>query len=672
MANDRWDDQEQDEAERSAFLAEPGQVSGDSISLHLMAQESLQPQENQANSWYWLQFGLGTCGALGGIVTVAFLWLAALPPATDCQKISSFSPDIERLQCAQQAAQSGKVTDLVAGLKLVAGWSADHPLYPQARRWMAAWSESLLAAARQKQTQNDLQGAIELVRQIPQSSPVHADGQAQIKKWQVQQQASAEIYAKAQQAIQQADWETASQQIIRLGELANTSLQQVNALSQQVLAEKAARRLLAQAKAATETGNPAGLKGAIGLANQIDPKTYAWAEAKSHLQQWSETLLQVGFKQWQAKRLDEAIDLAKGISPHSTLVAESQNLIKLSQARQQAVTSLRTWQVSPGDILRLTEAIAAARQIAPSSRFYGQAQDSLKSWEAQLQDVIQLQYAQMFASLAQHSSLEVAITQAKQIPIDRTRRLQAQTLVAHWTGEVERIEDRPILATAQKLAQPETISALKAAIAAASQIPVGRMLRTTAQELVENWTTRIGVLEDQPILTLAQNQADQGNLRQAIGTIGAIQPNRPLYQQAQAAILSWQEELWRIENPTPPRASAPIAAEPFSANPTPEPIPPRWVEDAPTLPAPSEPSVPNPSNYPEPFTAPSPASSPQPASLSQSPVVVPTLPVPASEITPLPQPAPEVQNPSPPIEEPPPEASFQSATPKPPVPMIDR
>lgn len=683
MGNDHWNEQERDEVELSAFLAETGQVSGDGLSLHfnppeLNASELLQPEKFQANSWYWLIVGLGSCGVLGSIVMVAFLWLAALPPAIDCQKISSLSSDMEQLQCAQQAAQSGKVADLVAGVKLVEGWSSDHPLYPQAKRWMTSWSESMLAIARQKQKQNDLRGAIALVKQIPKSSSVYIDGQIQIEKWQKQRQASEAIYAKAQQAIQQADWETASQQIIRLGELPNTDLQQVNALSQQVLTEKAARRMLTQAKAAIQPADPASFKAAIELANQVDPKSYAWVEAKSNLQQWSETLLQVSFERWQVKKLDEAIDLAKQVSPHSTLVAESQNLIKLSQARQLAVATLTQWQVSPRDILNLTEAIAAARQIESWSRFYPQAQDSLKSWEAQLQDVIQLQSAQMFASLGQHSSLEIAITQAKQVPIDHVRRIQAQTLVAHWDGEAERIEDRPILAVAQKLAQPETAPALKAAIAAANKIPVGRKLRTEAQDLIATWTEKLEVVEDQPILTQAQTQAEQGNLTQAIATAATIKPDRALYGQAQDAIWNWQEELWRIENARKPQSDRASAAEPLPSSSTSR-FEPDYFSEPVEAAAASEPeessTAANPSGYPEPFDAPPSASTPPPSSPSESSVVVPTVPVPELEASPPPPPAP-VETPessTPAIEtSAPPEPSFSPAMPKPDVPMIDR
>ena len=675
MGNDHWNEQDRDEVELSTFLAEAGQVSGDGLSLHFNAQEPLQPENLQGNSWYWLIVGLGSCGVLGSIVMVAFLWLAALPPAIDCQKVSLLSPDMEQLQCAQQAAQSGKVADLVAAVKLVEGWTPDHPLYPQAQGWMTSWSESLLAVARQKQKQNDWRGAIALVKQIPKSSSVYVDGQIQIEKWQKQRQASEAIYAKAQQAIQQADWETASQQIIRLGELPNTDLQQVNALSQQVLTEKAARRMLTQAKAALQPSDPASFKVAIELANKVNPKSYAWVEAKSSLQQWSETLLQVSFERWQAKKLDEAIDLAKQVSPHSTLVAESQNLIKLSQARQLAVSTLTQWQVSPRDILNLTEAIAAARQIESGSRFYPQAQDSLKSWEAQLQDVIQLQSAQMFASLGQHSSLEVAITQAKQIPTDHVRRIQAQTLVAHWTGEVERIEDRPILAVAQKLAQPETVPTLKAAIATAKKVPARRKLHTEAQDLIETWTQKLEVIEDQPILTQAQTQAEQGNLTQAIATAATIKPDRALYSQAQSAIWNWQEELWRLENARNPQANSSSAAESLPASSTsrfePETYFSSPVEAATTAPGSEEPSTSNPNDYPEPFDAPAPASSPLPPSPSESSVVVPTMPVP-DEASPLP-PSKETPEGSVSAESSaPPEAPFSPVVPKPDVPMIDR
>ncbi|UBF26355.1 hypothetical protein K9N68_33465 [Kovacikia minuta CCNUW1] len=171
----------------------------------------------------------------------------------------------------------------------------------------------------------------------------------------------------------------------------------------------------------------------------------------------------------------------------------------------------------------------------------------MKHWETQLQDVMQLHLAQLTASLGQRQGFEFAIAQAQQVSLNRPRRVQAQTLVAHWKREIERLEDRPIILHAQKLAEPGTIRAFRSAIAAANQIPEGRVMRGEAQGLAYDWRRRIEVIEDQPLLNLARVEASQGNLSQAIETASVIRSGRALYYQAQAAIGDWQTEIRRLE-----------------------------------------------------------------------------------------------------------------------------
>jgi hypothetical protein len=94
--------------------------------------------------WRWLFSGLLLCCALGSMAAMAFLWLTSLPPRTNCDEISPLSADIDRLYCAQAAAESGELGDLMDGLKLVEAWSPNNPLHNEAQRWMTEWSESVL------------------------------------------------------------------------------------------------------------------------------------------------------------------------------------------------------------------------------------------------------------------------------------------------------------------------------------------------------------------------------------------------------------------------------------------------------------------------------------------------------------------------------------------------
>jgi hypothetical protein len=504
---------------------------------------------DSSSSWRWLFTGLLLSCAVGGLATLAFIWLTSLPPRTNCEDISPLSPDIDRLYCAQAAAESGEVADLMAGLKLVEAWSPENPLYNESRRWMKEWSQSVLVIARQKMAASDIQGAIELANRIPTSSPLYADAQSAIAQWQENWQIDEAIYAKAQTALKNQDWNGVSQHILELSEspYERWNTEKVNELAQRVLVEKKARQILAQAKRTAAVGTPDHLQAALKAVKAMDATTYTWTEAQPLLSQWGDTLLTVGFDRWREKRFDEAIAYAEAVSASSTLAAEAQHLMTLSKGRQLALASGGNWKPHAKHVWNLMEAVSAAKQIPADSRFYAQAQESLASWEAQLQATTQLQYANLLADLGQRDALQNAIAQAEQIPPNHPRRLQAQTLVAHWKQEVQRVEDQPYLLFAQQLAKAGSIEDLKLAIAEAGKVNPGRALRNKAQGLIYDWTKQIQVLEDQPLLAEATTQAQQGNLTAAIRIAAQIPASRALYYEAQAAIAGWQAELDRIE-----------------------------------------------------------------------------------------------------------------------------
>lgn len=506
--------------------------------------------EHQPKGWGLGKLALIACGILSGIAGGALLWLLSLPPAIDCKQISALSPDMERLQCAQQAAQSGELPKLLEGMKTLEQWTPDNPLYGEAQRLMTEWSNSILTYARQKMQQSDYKGAVELAKQIPKSSPAYPDAQAQITEWQKEWQQFEKIYVAAQQALKSQNWNVALEQILALREADFTywRSQQANALSQQLSDEKEARKLLQQANNLARSGSPEQLSTAITLLSQIKRKTFTWAEAQVNFQRWSENLLGIGFQHWQKGGLDQAIATAKRVSLNPDLAEEAENLIWLSHATKLRVGSVGDWEVSPTQLFKLVSASVIAAQIQPESRFYPQAQASLKSWRSQLQNVTQLQVAQMIANFWHPLSLQVAVDQAKQIPPKTPQRLQAQTLVAYWTREIERIEDRPYLTHARKLAEQGTIVSLQAAIAQAKQIRKGRALHGEAQSLIYAWGQQVEILEDQPILLNAQGLARQGRLNDAIQTAAQITPGRALYLEAQAAINDWSIEIRNLQN----------------------------------------------------------------------------------------------------------------------------
>ncbi|MBF1999804.1 MAG: hypothetical protein IGS38_03700 [Synechococcales cyanobacterium M58_A2018_015] len=548
----------------SRFQDEPvAELDNDSAELDYYGAQVASGQTNWSS--HWLLLGLSLCCALGGMAVAAFVWLTSLPPVTDCEKVSSQSTEREQLFCAQTAAQSGDLSHLLAGIELVGQWTPDHPLYREAQQSLEDWSKTVLTRARQRHAQGDLQGALELANRIPASSPLYQEAQAKVAEWQQQQQQGEAILRAAQHAMQQRNWEEASRQIRALTELESNywQFQQFNALSQQLLTERKAWQSLLQARSLAQTNRAQQISAAMTLANQIERDTYAWTAAETNLKQWGETLLKVGVQQWQAGDLESAIALGKQVTLSQALAPEAQNLIKLSEARKLARKSVTHWKASPDQIFHLMEAVAAASQIPPESRFHQLAQATLQHWQAQLQDVTQLHYAQIIASLKQPSTLRIAAQQAQQVAADRPRRVQAQTLIAHWNSEIQRLEDGPYLARAQTLADQNTIAALQSAITLARQILPGRTLYGEAQSAIASWQSQIQVLEDRPLLAEAQQLADQGNWEAAIQVASRVSVGRALYGEAQAAIDNWQAAIWNARNPrkvTPRRQEDPLEA----------------------------------------------------------------------------------------------------------------
>ncbi|NJR40697.1 MAG: hypothetical protein HC781_20025 [Leptolyngbyaceae cyanobacterium CSU_1_4] len=234
------------------------------------------------------------------------------------------------------------------------------------------------------------------------------------------------------------------------------------------------------------------------------------------------------------------------IPPAGNPAPEVQDLVRFGNAYKMVDSTESLWVPTGAQIWNLMEAIAAIKQVKSTSPFYPQAQAYLKDWQTSLKDMVQVKYATLAAGMGQHSTLKLAIAQAKQVPLGHVRRMQAQTLIAYWAEEVQRIEDEPLLVRAKDLAKSGKISDLKLAIAQARQIQLGRALRGSAQDWIATWRDQIEVLEDQPILTQARAFGRQGKLSEAIDAASRIKTKRALYPEAQAAILDWRAEQIRI------------------------------------------------------------------------------------------------------------------------------
>ena len=529
-------------------IVNDGSISGEFASAFQPAPPPApaKPSTPPPAVWPWLLSALAICSATGG---VAFLWLTMLPPPPNCQNISRLSADVERLYCAQAAAQSGETGQLATSLSEIGAWPADHPLYNEAQKAIESWSTTLINEARRTFNQGNLQRANQIIGYIPANSPRYKEAQAAIADWRQQWQQGQQLYNVAQTALRNQKWDEASAQLSALAEVENPFWreQRLRDLSEQLVLEKQAWQQVVAARQQIKADDPRDLGSGIRLALEVDRKSYAWIRAKADVDRWTNRIISIGWQHWKGGNRSAATVAIEQIPNSVELTPTARDMLLFGRAQARVTEARSDWKPALSQVVNLLEGITALHGIQPGSAFYGQARADLQNWKQQLQDVTRLQYADLAASLGQKMTLQLAIEQAQQVTATRPRRLQAQTLAAHWQLEVERIEDRPLILRAQQLADPNSIPALRSAIAEASKVAIGRPRRVEAQTLVADWTNQIERLEDQPILDEARSLGQQGRYSQAIAVASRIRADRALYSEARSNIRRWRAEIRRIQ-----------------------------------------------------------------------------------------------------------------------------
>ena len=502
------------------------------------------PTEGKRTFWQWQLIWLSLLVGFGVTGAAAFLWLLTMPPPPNCQQLSPLAADGERLYCAQQAAKSGKLEQLESAMTLVQAWPKEHPLYSQGQHLIGEWSKAILGFARAKIEVGDLKGALEIVAKIPKTSPSYPEVQEAVTAWEKNWQEGQKLYDTALAALKSEDLRKAWDYAQALFKLENVfwSQKRYNELIQQISLERNGWQRLQEARDLAQDGTPQKFAEAIVLARKIDSQLFARAKAEKEIEGWSRTLLAMATKRLGAKDLPGAIEAASVVPPDSPLFAEAQDLMQLGRAK--AVT----WNQSISTplaqhIFSLLEGRGAASQIAPGRPLYKQAQVQIENLQVQFEDLLRLQVASTIASFGQIPTFGLAIDQAQTIGIKQPRRIHAQTLVAAWRREIQRIEDESFLTLAKQLAEPQTVEGLKGAIAQVVLIAQNRPRRIEAQTLLAQWTKRIEVIEDQPFLDEAIALAKQGKLSAAIEKASAIKSGRTLYAKAQDNVYQWVSEL---------------------------------------------------------------------------------------------------------------------------------
>ncbi len=508
-----------------------------------------EPKHRGRQIWFWPWVWLLLLAGSSALGVWATAYITRLPPLPDCDRISRFSADSERLYCARQVAVSGSEQDLVAGVKLVASWEESHPLYQDSQNITNRWSKGLFKLAQQRMQTGNLERAVELLGYIPQRADIYPETAKVLERWQREWDTGKDIEAAVKDAVSNQNWSGARKQLRDLKRLTSDHWlkDRYQYLVQHIQAEEDARRNLIRAQSLAKSDDMNQLAEAFSLVRQMDIQSHAWPEAKPLITEWASTLLNYGFQKWEQEDLAGAIAIIQQVPMDLATAPEAKDLVQLAHAQRLANFDAQ-WIPTYGDIVNLMDAIQAVQAIDRESPFHDEAEVKLALWTEQLKDLQKLYGATLTANLSQKSSLQVAIAEAQEVAAGRPQRQQAQTLIAHWSKEIERIEDRPLMSRAQQLADNGDKGSLQAAIAEAQKVQLGRALRVEAQTKVAQWTKQIQVLEDQPLYSKALELASKGKLKDAITEARKIQQGRALHSQAQDSIKEWTARIQIAED----------------------------------------------------------------------------------------------------------------------------
>ncbi|MBM0744192.1 chromosome segregation ATPase [Phormidium sp. CLA17] len=474
--------------------------------------------------------------ACGGSAALALAYIFQLPGLPNCPAVFwPLASASMRFECARIAASKQTAKDLLEAITLVDGLPADHAMREEANRLVELWSQEVLKLAEESFQAGKLKEAIDAARKIPARVTAHQLVEEQIKRWQTIWAAAEKAYQTAEAAMKKRQWRQAFQSAIELLNLDNRYWQttKYDELTNRINTARIDGNKLYEAERLADDGGLANLLEAVKLAEQIRPESDIYPLAQAKIKGFGRKMLALAEETLERKNLQEAIAIVNKIPKNAKLEEEIKDFTILANAQSQA------WLDT---VVNLEAAISQAQRIQPKRPLYKKAQQWITRWQYSITGLAQLERARLLVQ-ARGGNLEAAIAAASLISPSNPRYREAQTQIQSWQSEIQVAQDRPVLDQAEQLALPADVASLQAAINQATQITSGRALYKEAQGRIQQWTSQIQQIQDQPYLDQARAYADAGNLRTAIKIIEQIRSGRSLYNEAQTAAAPWRKQI---------------------------------------------------------------------------------------------------------------------------------
>ncbi len=523
-----------------------GENISDKTSALNQPQETLEPKKISRKLPRWTKSWILWTGLLaivpGSIGLISVALLLKLPEAPNCPAIFwPLASASVRLNCAQLAASKHTVNDLLEAIALVKELPQSHPLHTQVNHFLEQWSQEILQLADQSFQAGNLNEALAIAHKIPSDVVAAKLVQDKIVFWQSTWSKAEGIYQKAQVETSQQHWHDAFMISAKLLSVDNKYWQNTKyeELTAKITKAKEDGDKLAKAESLADGGNVDSILKAINLAESIGKDSYVYQKAQQMIPTLGRKMLDLAQARLDRKDADGAISIAQEIPASTGLEPETQDFITLTDAQRNA------W---VGSVAGLQTAISQAQQIDSTRPVYAKAQQLIARWQLEIEDVAHLEKAQSLASTGTINDLAAAVNEAQLVPPSNPRGHEARKQIGQWVGQIETIQDQPYLDRAEELALSGDTTSLQAAITEASQIKRGRFLYHKAQQRIGKWAGDIQGIQDRPILNQAEDQATTGDLSTAINTAKQIQSGRSLSGEAQKDISNWQEEIDAKQN----------------------------------------------------------------------------------------------------------------------------
>jgi hypothetical protein len=485
----------------------------------------------------WQLWGILLVLCSGIIGYSATSMLLKLPKTQNCNKVFwPFASASVRLYCAQTAAEDKELEGLLSAIKLVAGLPADHPLRPEIDRNIDRWATSILELGEAQFQSGQLDTAIATAKKIPANVSAQKLVDDKIARWESIWAKGEETYQEVEKKLREADWNGAFTWAVRLTDSPNeywaTTKYEESINNINIAQEENAS--ITKAQTQVSTGNIDNLLLAIDKADDIKENSYAYEQAQEVI---ASAKVKVVAIVEQLIREEEWRDLLQVTSriPRS-LKLEKRNRDWQILANAGSSAKLDT-------VFGMEEAMEEIKQLDKKSEYYELGQTLTSRWKLEIEDIAHLSKAKDLVRAGTIPNLNEAIAEAELIPSGNPRFKDARKLIADWRGQIQTIEDQPVLSRARELSYGNDVSAWRRAIAEANLISSSSPLYDEAQKDIRSWYDNIQRVEDQPILDEAESFASANNYPAAIDTAKRIRSGRALSSEARNKIAVWQREI---------------------------------------------------------------------------------------------------------------------------------